>query len=139
MERMNFIAGEWVGSIDGRTYQRENPAAPAIFIGSFPDSAPADGRRAAAAARKAFDAWAATPAQRRAEIIAAAAGLLRERSADIAGKLDIRHSPACTTIRILHLITHSYPQLHSAHCRGQGHLLSGSKSVSVVSTPDNYE
>ncbi len=87
MKGMNFIAGEWVGSLDGRTYQRENPAAPAISIGSFPDSAPADAARAASAAREAFDAWAATPAQHRAEIIAGAAGLLRERSADIAGKL----------------------------------------------------
>ncbi len=82
---MNFIAGEWVGG--ERTYERENPADPSILIGAFPDSAPADARRAARAAQEAFAAWAAAPAQHRAVIIAAAAGLLRERHADIAGKL----------------------------------------------------
>ena len=84
---MNLIAGERVGSVDGRTYERENPADPSILIGAFPDSAPPDARRAARAAREAFAAWAAASAQHRAEIITTAAGLLRERRADIAGKL----------------------------------------------------
>jgi alpha-ketoglutaric semialdehyde dehydrogenase len=84
---MNFIAGSWAGSADGRTYERENPADPSILIGAFPDSARADAHRAARAARENFAAWAAAPAQHRAEILATAAGLLRERHADIAGKL----------------------------------------------------
>jgi acyl-CoA reductase-like NAD-dependent aldehyde dehydrogenase len=84
---MNYIAGQWLDSSEGRTYERENPAVPSEQIGQFPESAPADARLAADSAGEAFPAWSAQPGNARAELIAAAAALLRERKDKIAAVL----------------------------------------------------
>jgi acyl-CoA reductase-like NAD-dependent aldehyde dehydrogenase len=84
---MNYIAGTWVSASDGRVYERENPAAPVQKIGQFPDSSPADARLAADAATRAFPQWSARLPDVRAEIVAAAAALLRERQDKIAAVL----------------------------------------------------
>jgi alpha-ketoglutaric semialdehyde dehydrogenase len=80
---MNYIAGNWVPATDGRTYLRENPADLVDVVGAFPDSGPADARRAAAAARAAFGSWRQVPASRRAEIVVDCAARLRAAADEV--------------------------------------------------------
>lgn len=84
---MNYIAGEWSASGGGCTYERENPAVPHRVIGEYPESTPADGRRAADAARRAFGAWSGAPAAERTEILVRAADLILRRQTEIAAAL----------------------------------------------------
>jgi acyl-CoA reductase-like NAD-dependent aldehyde dehydrogenase len=98
-ERMNYIAGHWVSCTGDRTYERENPAAPARLIGQFPDSTPADAHRAAVSASDAFPEWSELPANARSEVIAAAAGLLRERQDKIAAVLTAEEGKPLTRAR----------------------------------------
>jgi alpha-ketoglutaric semialdehyde dehydrogenase len=97
--RGNYVAGEWVSCAGGRTYARENPAAPARLIGHFPDSSPDDARLAARSASDAFPEWSARPANARADVIAAAAALLRERQDKIAAVLTAEEGKPLTRAR----------------------------------------
>ncbi|MGH9916393.1 MAG: aldehyde dehydrogenase family protein, partial [Pyrinomonadaceae bacterium] len=65
----NFIAGQWVPSSAGETFENVNPADTRDCIGRFPLSEIDDVDRAVAAARDAFDGWRKTPAPRRAEML----------------------------------------------------------------------
>ncbi|MFB3904410.1 MAG: aldehyde dehydrogenase family protein [Acidobacteriota bacterium] len=80
----NFIAGEWVGSATGQTYENRNPADDSELIGLFQDSSEEDVNRAVAAAREAFESWRLVPAPKRGEILFRAGEILRERKEDIA-------------------------------------------------------
>ena len=57
----NYIAGEWVESVTGETFERRNPATGEL-IGVYTKSGPADVERAVAAASKAFKSWRLFPA-----------------------------------------------------------------------------
>ncbi|MEA2449894.1 MAG: benzaldehyde dehydrogenase, partial [Thermoleophilaceae bacterium] len=78
-----LIGGEWRESSSGRSYEKVNP-----YTGEPAGSAAAatreDARAAADAAAAAFPDWAATAADRRAELLNKAADLLMERLPDIA-------------------------------------------------------
>lgn len=65
----NFIAGQWVPSLSGETFENINPADTRDSIGRFPLSGLDDVNRAVAAAQNAFDKWRKRPAPRRAEIL----------------------------------------------------------------------
>ncbi len=80
----NYINGEWVASVSGRTFEDRNPARWSDLIGLFPRSSAEDVDRAVAAARAAFPAWRRMPAPQRGEILRRAGYLLRARKNEIA-------------------------------------------------------
>jgi aldehyde dehydrogenase (NAD+) len=65
----NYIAGSWVKSASGETYENLNPADTRDCVGRFPLSTEDDVNLAVDAAREAFDGWRRMPAPRRAEIL----------------------------------------------------------------------
>ena len=73
----HFIAGEWVESGSGRTFESRNPADRTDLVGRFPAGTPADVAMAIRAAGTALPSWRATPAPRRGEILFSYAHLLR--------------------------------------------------------------
>lgn len=64
-----FIAGEWVESDSGRTFESVNPADTRDVVGRFQAGDVADAARAVRAAELAFPAWRRTPAPKRGEIL----------------------------------------------------------------------
>jgi aldehyde dehydrogenase (NAD+) len=81
-----FIGGQWVDPASSETIEVINPATEEP-MGSVPAGTPEDVDRAVAAAREAFDGWAATPRERRAELLAAIAAGLEERADEIAATI----------------------------------------------------
>ncbi len=81
----NFIDGEWVACATGRTYERRSPYDQSV-VGIYQDSDERDAQRAIDAARRAFDSgpWPRMPAAERAAVFKRAAGLLRQRSDELA-------------------------------------------------------
>ncbi len=80
----NFIAGEWVESRSGQTYENLNPADTRDVIGVFQRSDKRDVDDAVRAARAAFQRWRLVPAPKRAEIIFRAGQILSERKEEYA-------------------------------------------------------
>jgi succinate-semialdehyde dehydrogenase/glutarate-semialdehyde dehydrogenase len=78
-----YVDGQWVGADDGATLDVKNPATGAK-LGSVPKMGAAETRRAIAAAKAAFPAWAAKPAKERAKLLRAWAALMHENSDDLA-------------------------------------------------------
>ncbi|MDV3127557.1 aldehyde dehydrogenase family protein [Mycobacterium sp. 21AC1] len=76
----NFIDGQWIPAVSGRTFQRHNPADPDQVIGSFPASDAADVSAAVDALEKAAPEWAATAPERRAAILESAATHIESRA-----------------------------------------------------------
>jgi acyl-CoA reductase-like NAD-dependent aldehyde dehydrogenase len=81
-----FIGGEWVEPAGGETIEVVNPTTEEA-IGTIPACGPADVDRAVAAARGAFDSWAATSPKLRAGYAAAIADGLGERADEIAATI----------------------------------------------------
>ena len=77
-----FINGEWVDAVDGSTFEVTNPATGEV-IGSVPDGGAADAIAAIDAAHEAQQAWAATTARQRADILYRAWQLMGERHEDL--------------------------------------------------------
>ncbi|MFL5679013.1 MAG: aldehyde dehydrogenase family protein [Chloroflexota bacterium] len=65
----HFIAGEWVESAGGGTFESRNPADTRDMVGRFQQGTKADVAMAVKAAEVAFPAWRATPAPKRGEIL----------------------------------------------------------------------
>ncbi|HKG56168.1 MAG TPA: aldehyde dehydrogenase family protein [Candidatus Limnocylindrales bacterium] len=65
----HFIAGEWVESAGGGTFDSRNPADTRDVVGRFQQGTKADVAMAVKAAEVAFPAWRATPAPKRGEIL----------------------------------------------------------------------
>jgi aldehyde dehydrogenase (NAD+) len=80
----NFIAGEWVESASGQTFEDRNPADSRDLVGIFQKSTKADVDAAIEAAKHAFSKWRLVPAPRRAELVFRAAEILIERKEDCA-------------------------------------------------------
>ncbi len=80
-----YIDGRWTDAASGETYEVTDPASE-LVIARVPKAAVADAERAVRAAREAFDdgPWPKMKAVERAEILTRAAGLLRERSEELA-------------------------------------------------------
>jgi acyl-CoA reductase-like NAD-dependent aldehyde dehydrogenase len=79
----NFIAGEWVDSVSGETFESLNPADRTEVIGRFPRSNAADVDRAVQAAKKAYPKWMSTPAPERSDYLLRVALLLEERKEEL--------------------------------------------------------
>jgi len=80
----NFIGGQWVNSVSGRTYPIYNPAHKNTVLGEFQTSVADDALKAVEAAREALAGWSGTPAPARAGILFRALEILRDRADDIA-------------------------------------------------------
>ena len=80
----NYVAGEWVASATGRSYEKRNPADPSELIGEFPASGEEDVEIAVEAASAAFPQWSAMPAAARAALLTKAAAAVESRVEDIA-------------------------------------------------------
>lgn len=85
----NFIGGEWVESVSGKTFADINPANTDETVAEFQDSTEADVRQAIAAARAAKGAWANVPAPKRGEILYRAAQILESRAESIAREMTL--------------------------------------------------
>src|SRR3954467_6339191 len=64
-----FIAGDWIPSVSGRTFESRNPADRRDVVGRFQAGAAADVAMAIRAAEMALPGWKATPAPKRGEIL----------------------------------------------------------------------
>ncbi len=80
----NLIAGEWVQSSSGNTFDRHNPADQRELVGSFQDSTSKDVELAVAAACEAYSQWRLTPAPKRGEILFRLGEILTRRKEEIA-------------------------------------------------------
>jgi alpha-ketoglutaric semialdehyde dehydrogenase len=80
----NFIAGEWVDAVGGRTFENRNPADTTDLIGTFPRSDSTDLDNAVASALRGFERWRSTPAPLRGDVLRRVGDLLTERKEDIA-------------------------------------------------------
>ncbi len=80
-ETQLLIGGRWVDSGDG-TYEIINPATEEV-VGRAPNASVADAEAACAAAREAFPAWAATPADERLALLKAAATAIRAKNDEL--------------------------------------------------------
>ena len=73
-----FIAGEWVDSVSGRTFDSLNPADRRDVVGRFQAGTAADVAMAVKAAETALPRWKATPAPKRGEILYRFGALMAE-------------------------------------------------------------
>ena len=73
-----FIAGEWVESVSGNTFESLNPADRRDVIGRFQAGVKADVGMAVRAAEMALPRWKATPAPKRGEILYRFGALMAE-------------------------------------------------------------
>jgi acyl-CoA reductase-like NAD-dependent aldehyde dehydrogenase len=83
----NLIAGKWIESVAGRTFESRNPASRDDLVGTFQASSAADVAMAVRAAESAFPAWRATPAPKRGEVLLRYAQLLRRDKEHLARAL----------------------------------------------------
>jgi aldehyde dehydrogenase (NAD+) len=82
-----FIAGEWVESVSGRTFESRSPSDARDLVGRFQAGTAADVAMAVKAAETAQRAWAATPAPKRGEILYRFGALLAEHKERVATEL----------------------------------------------------
>lgn len=87
VECANFVAGEWTGSVSGRSYARENPARSDEVVAEAPDSVAADVSAAVAHVAAGHHAWAATAPEARADVLFRAADILSARADELAVEL----------------------------------------------------
>jgi len=74
----NYINGEFVAPISGKYIDNINPAIGEVYS-LIPDSGAEDVQMAVDAAKKAFPAWSATPAEKRSEILLRISHLINEK------------------------------------------------------------
>jgi acyl-CoA reductase-like NAD-dependent aldehyde dehydrogenase len=79
-----FIAGEWVDSGTGRTFESRNPADTRDVVGRFQEGTAADVARAVRAAEIAGLMWRRTPAPKRGEILYRFGALMAEHKEHLA-------------------------------------------------------
>jgi alpha-ketoglutaric semialdehyde dehydrogenase len=79
-----FVAGDWVDSVTGRTFESVNPADTRDIVGVFQAGSAADVAMAVRAADAALPAWKATPAPKRGEILYRFGSLMAQRKERLA-------------------------------------------------------
>jgi alpha-ketoglutaric semialdehyde dehydrogenase len=79
-----FIAGEWVPSVSGATFESRNPADRRDLIGRFQAGTAADVAMAVKAAEMALPRWKATPAPKRGELLYRFGALMAEHKERLA-------------------------------------------------------
>jgi len=91
---LNYIAGHWTPPESGSYYQTRNPARPTEVLGDFPCSAEVDVDLALAAAQKARENWADTPAPQRAAILVRFSQLLADSQSELARVVTLEQGKA---------------------------------------------
>jgi aldehyde dehydrogenase (NAD+) len=81
-----YLDGQWVASSGGDVIEVENPATEQI-IGTIPSGTPADVDRAVAAARGAFDGWAATSPEERSKYLSRLHDAVASRQQELAATI----------------------------------------------------
>jgi acyl-CoA reductase-like NAD-dependent aldehyde dehydrogenase len=79
-----FIAGEWVDSTGGETFESRNPADRRDLVGRFQQGTKADAAMAIKAAETAYPMWRRTPAPKRGEILYAFGALMAQHKERLA-------------------------------------------------------
>jgi acyl-CoA reductase-like NAD-dependent aldehyde dehydrogenase len=79
-----YINGQWIAPVGTGTIDVINSTTEEV-MGSVPEGSPEDVKAAVAAAKSAFESWAATPVAERAGFLQAIADKLKERQSEIAG------------------------------------------------------
>jgi acyl-CoA reductase-like NAD-dependent aldehyde dehydrogenase len=79
-----FIAGDWVDSVSGETFESRNPADRRDVIGRFQAGTAADVAMAVKAAEMALPRWKATPAPKRGEILYRYGAILADHKEELA-------------------------------------------------------
>ncbi|HVL53100.1 MAG TPA: aldehyde dehydrogenase family protein, partial [Vitreimonas sp.] len=79
-----FIAGEWIDSVSGETFESRNPADTRDVVGRFQQGTAPDTAMAIKAAETAFPAWRSMPAPKRGEILYRFAALMAEHKERLA-------------------------------------------------------
>lgn len=82
----HFIAGSWIESANGKTFDRRNPATGAL-VGTYAAGSAHEVDDAVRAAQAAFRSWRLFPAPKRGEILFRAARLLEERKESLAREM----------------------------------------------------
>ena len=80
----HFIAGEWMASVGGATFESRNPADGRDVVGRFQQGTTADVAMAIKAAETALPMWKRTPAPKRGEILYAFGALMAEHKERLA-------------------------------------------------------
>ena len=83
----NFIAGEWVNTASGKTFDSVNPANVGELVARYQSSTAEDVKNAFDVAQKAQPAWAAMPAPNRGIILMRAAEILEKRAESVAADM----------------------------------------------------
>jgi acyl-CoA reductase-like NAD-dependent aldehyde dehydrogenase len=83
----NLIAGQWVASRSGKTFQNINPANHDDIVGEFQSSNAADIDAAVNAAAESWKTWRLTPAPKRAEILYRCGEILLSRKEQYANDM----------------------------------------------------
>lgn len=86
-EFRNYIAGQWVRSSSGATFENRNPANRNEILGVFQRSTAKDAEQAIRAAAEAFARWRLMPAPRRGEILFRVGELLLKRKEEFAQQM----------------------------------------------------
>ena len=81
-QHRNFVGGEWVEAVDGRTMEVINPATEQI-IAEVPRGAAADVDRAVSAAKAALPQWRRTTPKERADLLLALANRLEQHANEL--------------------------------------------------------
>lgn len=80
----NFIAGEWVPSSTGETFENRNPARFSEVLGLFPRSGTQDIDKAVISAQRGYEVWSRTPAPARGDVLRRAGDIMSARKDEIA-------------------------------------------------------
>jgi acyl-CoA reductase-like NAD-dependent aldehyde dehydrogenase len=86
---LNYIDGNWVKAISGKTLDSINPADRNDLVGTVPSSSEEEVHNAAKAAKAAFPGWRRTPSPRRGELLFRVAELLQQHKEEL-GRLVCR-------------------------------------------------
>lgn len=142
----SYIGGRWVAPPTERRISVSNPATEAV-IGSVPEAALQDGRRAVLAAREAWPSWATTSVAERAGILRQLASAVRQREQELAAlivsevgtpvhdALDYQVRPAISSLETMAAIVEEYPIEERV---GPGLVCREPIGVVVAITPWNF-
>ncbi|WP_043640120.1 aldehyde dehydrogenase family protein [Nonomuraea candida] len=144
--RQLYIGGTWTASASDEPIEVVNPATEEI-VDRVPAGTPDDVEAAAAAARRAFPEWSRTTAADRGKLLDEAAGLLKQRSEEIARTIATdMGAPLGFALKVQTLmpatVLASYARLAESHPRESrvGNSLVVKEPIGVVAaiTPWNY-
>ena len=82
----NYIDGQWIDSVTGKTYTRNNPATGEL-VAEYTSSSAADVDKAVAAATRAFETWRLFPAPKRGEILYRVGQIMLDRKEQFAREM----------------------------------------------------